>query len=162
MMPSKLQSMDSKPDVVVVGGGPIGSYAALNLAKLGVKATVFEEHSSIGFPSHCAGHISIRSLRSMGLYPLPEGIVENTFCAANFHSPAGSRFSLHLSCPVTAALNRARFDQYLAKKAQEAGASFVLNTRVPSLLLADGFVKGVNIKQTNGADEKVFSKVVLE
>jgi digeranylgeranylglycerophospholipid reductase len=149
-------------DAIVVGGGPIGSYAALNLAKLGIKATVFEEHSTIGFPLHCAGHISIRSLRSMGLYPLPEGIVENTFCAANFYSPTGTRFSLHLSCPVTAALNRARFDQYLAKKAQEAGASFVLNTRVPSLLLADGFVKGVNIKQTNVAEEKVFSKVVLD
>jgi digeranylgeranylglycerophospholipid reductase len=162
MMVPKLQPTANTPDVIVVGGGPVGSYAALNLAKLGVKVTVFEEHSTIGFPSHCAGHISIRSLRSMGLYPLPEGIVENTFCAANFHSSAGTKFSLHLSCPVTVALNRARFDQYLAKKAQEAGASFVLNSCVQSLLKADGFVKGVNIKQSDGAEEKVFSQIVLD
>ena len=102
------------------------SVYSVKLAKLGVKTTVFEEHSTIGLPSHCAGHISIRSLRNMGLYPLPKGIVENTFCAANFYSPLGTKFSLNLSCPVTTALNRARFDQYLAKKAQEAGASFVL------------------------------------
>ncbi len=154
--------MDSKPDVVVVGGGPVGSYAALNLAKLGVKTTVFEEHSSIGFPSHCAGHISIRSLRSMGLYPLPEGIVENTFCAANFHSPAGTTFSLKLSCPVTTVLNRAHFDQFLAQKAQMAGASFVLGSRVQSLLIADGFVSGVDIKSADGSEKKIYSKIVLD
>ena len=102
MTANKLHSTADSPDVIVIGGGPVGSYAAINLAKLGVKVTVFEEHPAIGFPSHCAGHLSIRSLRSMGLYPLPEGIVENTFSAANFYSPAGTKFSLHLSCPVTA------------------------------------------------------------
>src|SRR5271169_2427522 len=117
MMVPNQESTANTPEVIVVGGGPVGSYAALNLAKLSVKTTVFEEHPSIGFPSHCAGHISIRSLRSMGLYPLPEGIVENTFCAANFHSSFGTTFSLKLSCPVTTALNRSRFDQYLAEKA---------------------------------------------
>jgi digeranylgeranylglycerophospholipid reductase len=158
MMPHTIHPTDA----IVVGGGPVGSYAALNLAKLGVKATVFEEHAQIGFPSHCAGHLSIRSLKSMGLYPLPEGIVENTFCAANFYSPAGTKFSLHLSCPVTAAVNRARFDQYLAVHAEAAGASFVLNSRVQSLMFADGFVRGVNVKQADGAEEQVCSKVVLD
>jgi geranylgeranyl reductase family protein len=158
MMPQTSQPTDA----IVVGGGPVGSYAALNLAKSGVKATVFEEHSTIGFPSHCAGHISIRSLRRMGLYPLPKGIVENTFCAANFHSPFGSKFSIKLSCPVTLALNRARFDQFLANQAQNAGANFVLGSSVQSLLVTDGSVKGVNIRQTDGSDEKVYSKIVLD
>jgi geranylgeranyl reductase family protein len=158
MMPQTSQPTDA----IVVGGGPVGSYAALNLAKSGVKATVFEEHSTIGFPSHCAGHISIRSLRRMGLYPLPKGIVENTFCAANFHSPFGSKFSIKLSCPVTLALNRARFDQFLANQAQNAGATFVLGSSVQSLLVTDGSVKGVNIRQTGCSDEKVYSKIVLD
>ena len=158
MMAQTIQSADA----IVVGGGPVGSYAALNLAKLGVKVTVFEEHSTIGLPSHCAGHISIKSLRSMGLYPLPKGIVENTFCAANFHSPLGSKFSIKLSCPVTLALNRARFDQFLANQAQNAGASLVLGSRVQSLLLMNGSVKGVNIRKADGSDEKVYSKIVLD
>lgn len=148
-------------DTIVVGAGPVGSYVALNLAKLGVGATVFEEHPTIGVPSHCAGHISIRSLKNMGLYPLPEGIVENTFSAANFHSPLGTKFSLKLSCPVTTALNRARFDQYIAKKAQMAGASFVLNSPIQSLLIEDGSVKGVRIGK-EGAEEKVYSEIVVD
>jgi digeranylgeranylglycerophospholipid reductase len=162
MMPSKVHHTANNQDIIVVGGGPVGSYAALNLAKLGVKATVFEEHLSIGLPSHCAGHISIRSLRRMGLYPLPKGIVENTFCAANFHSPAGAKFSLHLSCPVTVALNRARFDQYLAEQAQAAGASFVLGSRVQSLLMTGGSVKGATIVSSDGVEEQVSSKIVVD
>jgi digeranylgeranylglycerophospholipid reductase len=158
MMAQSIQSADA----IVVGGGPVGSYAALNLAKLGAKVTVFEEHSTIGYPSHCAGHISIKSLRSMGLYPLPKGIVENTFCKANFHSPLGSKFSIKLSCPVTLALNRARFDQFLANQAQNAGASLVLGSRVQSLLLMNGSVKGIKIRKADGSDEKVYSKIVLD
>ena len=126
----RTQQTGIKSDAIVIGGGPVGSYAALNLAKLGAKVTVFEEHPQIGLPSHCAGHLSIRSLKNIGLYPLPKGIVENIFNSVNFYSPTGTKFSLHLSQPVTTAVNRAYFDKYLAGKAEEAGAQFVLNTRV--------------------------------
>jgi digeranylgeranylglycerophospholipid reductase len=149
-------------DAVVIGAGPVGSYAALNLAKQGIKVTVFEEHPTIGFPSHCAGHISIKSLKKIGLYPLPEGISENTFCTANFYSPHGTKFSLKLSCPVTVALNRARFDQYLATQAQELGANFVLGSSVESLLMANNAIRGVVIRNEAKAEKKVYSKIVLD
>jgi digeranylgeranylglycerophospholipid reductase len=162
MMTHIVQTTGNTPDAIIVGGGPVGSYAALNLAKLGVKVTVFEEHPEIGLPSHCAGHLSIRSLSNMGLYPLPNGIVENTFSTANFYSSAGTKFSLHLSRPVTAAVNRARFDKYLARQAEAAGARFVLNACVQSLIMADGFVKGVNIQRNGGKEEQVYSKITLD
>lgn len=161
MITQTRQLTESTSDAVVIGGGPVGSYAALNLAKLGVKATVFEEHSEIGLPSHCAGHLSIRSLRSIGLYPLPKGLVENTFDTANFYSPMGTKFSIHLSQPVTTVLNRARFDQYLAEQAEAAGARFILDARVQSLIKTDGFVKGVNF-QRNGQKEEVYAKITLD
>jgi digeranylgeranylglycerophospholipid reductase len=156
------QLAGTAPDVIIIGAGPVGSYAALNLAKMGVNAAVFEEHPQIGYPSHCAGHISIRSLSSMGLYPLPSGIVENTFRTANFYSSKGTKFSIHLSRPVTAALNRARFDQYLAKQAEAAGAHFILNTRVQSLIMNDGFVRGVNVQQNGEKQAQVASKITVD
>jgi digeranylgeranylglycerophospholipid reductase len=113
-------------------------------------------------PSHCAGHISIRSLKGMGLYPLPDNIVENTFSAANFYSPTGTKFSVRLAQPVTAAVNRTLFDQYLAEKAEAAGATYRLNTRVQSLLVDGGVVKGVNFTQGDKAEEKAYSKIVVD
>ncbi len=157
MMAHNVQPTTSE-DVIVVGGGPVGSYTALNLAKLGAKVTVFEEHPSIGIPAHCAGHLSIRSLKAIGLYPLPEGIVENTFDAANFYSPSGFKFPLHLSCPVTAVLNRSLLDQYLAKQAQAAGARFRLNSRVQSLIIVDNYVKGVKLDD----NQNVYSKITVD
>jgi geranylgeranyl reductase family protein len=148
-------------DVVVVGGGPVGSYAALHLAKKGIPVTVYEEHPEIGVPSHCAGHISSRSLKNMGLYPLPDGIIENNFTAANFYSPQGTKFSLHLKVPVTTALNRAKFDQLLAKQAMNAGAKFSMGTRVQSLAMQNSRVTGINI-QTGQTQTQVNSKIVFD
>jgi digeranylgeranylglycerophospholipid reductase len=147
---------------IVVGGGPAGSSFAFELAKRNFDVTVFEEHSEIGFPSHCAGHLSIRSLRTLGLYPLPEGIVENTFSAANFYSPNGSQFNVHLSSPVTCAVNRERFDRFLAEKAKSAGAVFRLGERVSSLVVENGFVAGVNVVKSCGIEEPVFAPLVVD
>ena len=153
--------MKTEANVAVVGGGPVGCFAALQLARLGVETTVFEEHAEIGVPSHCAGHLSIRSLKDLGLYPLPSGIVENTFSAANFHSPEGTVFSVRLKLPVTCAVNRELFDKFLAKKAEAAGARYRLGSRVRSLILDAGFVKGVNIEQ-GGNVESFEAKVVVD
>ncbi len=145
----------------VVGGGPVGSFAALNLSKLCVPTVVFEEHSVIGFPSHCAGHLSIQSLRSLGLYPLPQQVVENEFSAANFHSSSGTTFSVRLNHPVTCTVNRELFDKHLAKKAQDSGAEYRLNSRVSSLVSDKEIVKGVNVDH-NKVTESFASDIVVD
>ena len=152
--------MKRVPDVIVVGGGPCGSFAAFNLAKHGANVTVFEEHGEIGFPSHCPGHLSIKGLRQLGSYPLPEKIVENTFYGAIFHSPKGKSFSVRFSQPVTCVVNRVLFDKYVAKMAEDAGAQYHLNSHVESLNIEDSLVKGVNVKQDGKT--KFFAKIVID
>ena len=153
--------MKDTSDVIVVGGGPVGSFTALKLAKLGTEVTVFEEHEAIGTPSHCAGHLSIRSLINLGLYPLPCKIVENIYSQANFYSPSGFKFSIQLTKPVTCSVNRAAFDKYLADKAEKAGARYRLNSRAQSLLIENGSVKGVTILQ-DGIKKSITAKIVID
>jgi digeranylgeranylglycerophospholipid reductase len=148
-------------DVAIVGGGPAGSFSAFELAKRGVEVVVFEEHPAIGEPSHCAGHLSIRSLRALGLYPLPNHIVENVFSKANFYSTLGSKFSVQLSVPVTCAVNRGLFDQFLARKAQEAGAKYSLGSQVQSLQIENGVVKGLTFLR-GGVKESVLARIVID
>jgi digeranylgeranylglycerophospholipid reductase len=157
-----MQPMKNAPDIIVVGGGAVGSFTALKLAKLGAKVTVFEEHETIGSPSHCAGHLSIRSLRKLGLYPLSGKIVENTYSQANFYSSSGFKFSVYLAKPVTCSVNREAFDRLIADEAEAAGARFSLNSRVQSLLLENSVVKGVKVKQGEKVEKPFPAKIVVD
>jgi digeranylgeranylglycerophospholipid reductase len=153
--------MENLSDAIIVGGGPCGSFTALNLAKLGVKVRVFEEHTEIGFPTHCPGHVAINGLKSLGLYPLPARIVENTFCRVIFYSPKGCEFSVRFSSPITCVINRSLFDKHIAEMAKNRGVFYHLNSYVESLIVKNGFVKGVFVNQ-NGKIEKFFAKVVVD
>jgi len=154
--------METASEVIVVGGGPCGSFAALNLAKLGADVTVLEEHGEIGVPSYCPGHLSIEGLKKLGLHPLPAEIIENTFYGAVFHSPKGNSFSVRFSQPVTCVVNRVQFDKYIAKLAENAGARYYLNSRVESLIIEDGFVKGVTAQQDEKNSLKFLAKIVID
>jgi digeranylgeranylglycerophospholipid reductase len=154
--------MKTLSDVIVIGGGPCGSFTALNLAKHGAKVTVFEEHGEIGVPSHCTGHVSVEGLRHLGLHPLPAKIVENTFYGAVFHSPNGNAFSVRFSMPVTCVVNRVLFDKYIAETAEGSGVHYSMNSRVENLIVEDDFVKGVGVKKKGGSEEKIFAKIVVD
>ena len=45
-------------DTIIIGGGPIGIYTALQLRKAGLKVLVVEKDEEIGIPRFCSGIIS--------------------------------------------------------------------------------------------------------
>lgn len=149
-----------KADVVVVGGGPCGSFAAWTLAKLGAEVAVFEEHEEIGVPSHCAGHVSINGLKRLALR-LPQEIFENKIYGATFFSPSGLEFRVKRSSLVTCVLNRELFDKHLAMLATNAGARYFTRCRVNSLLSTSGFITGVSVSR-KGVRETLTSNVVID
>ncbi|HDQ06459.1 MAG TPA: NAD(P)/FAD-dependent oxidoreductase [Candidatus Bathyarchaeota archaeon] len=149
--------MKQKPDIVVVGGGPCGSYAAYTAAKLGAEVLVCEEHETIGAPRHCAGHLNISSLRRLGLHA-PRDIVENEIRGAVFCSPSGKQFVLRCRAPVTYVVNRELFDKHLAELAIKAGVKYRFKSGVRSLILDSGVVKGVALR----GKERVEANVVVD
>ncbi len=146
--------MSERSDAIVIGAGPAGSFTALKLAELGLSVSVFEEHNEIGTPSHCPGHLSIRGLENLGLYPLPTHIIENTFSAANFYSPRGNVLTVQFSSPITCTVNRALFDRHIAMKAETSGAKYYTGSHVQSTIAEEGFVTGVLVRRNGKIEEK--------
>ena len=149
--------MKQKPDIVVVGGGPCGSYAAYTAAKLGAEVLVCEEHETVGAPKHCAGHLNISSLKRLEI-AVPSAAIENKIRGAVFCSPSGKQFVLRCRAPVTYVVNRELFDKHVAELAVKAGAHYRFNSRARSLLLDSGVVKGVALR----GEERVEANVVID
>jgi len=149
--------VNKKPDIIVVGGGPCGSYSAYTAAKKGAEVTVCEEHEEVGAPRHCAGHLNISSLRRLGLH-LPRGALENKIRGAVFISPKGKEFVLRCHAPVTYVVNREIFDKHLFDLAVKAGANYRFKSRVKSLIFESGSVKGVALKEK----EKLKANIVID
>ncbi len=147
-------------DLIVIGGGPTGSSSAFQNAKAKIPTMILEEHSRIGVPSHCTGHISFTGLRNLQL-DIPKHIFENMIKAANFYSPSGKQFTIRFPHPVTCVINRELFDQHLLERAMKAGAQFVTDSYVYSLLIENGRVKGVKIRKGNKFEEYE-SKIVID
>jgi len=117
-------------DVLVIGAGPGGLYAATCLARHGHRVLVCEEHDTIGHPVHCTGIVAADSFDE---FDLPRAAVLNTLQRARFVSPSGLSITHSTTTPQVAVVDRARFDRALADRAKAAGAELRTAARVRSL-----------------------------
>ena len=119
-------------DIVVAGGGPVGSFIAEQLASKGRYVAVFEEHKTIGQPLHCAGLVTQRVFDISKCSQL--GIVQNKICGAYIHSPSGTTLTIGENKVHGLVIDRQKFDESIAQKAQKAGANFSLENKVVSAI----------------------------
>lgn len=115
-------------DVAVVGGGPIGCFVAQQLASKGMHVAIYEEHSTIGQPVHCAGLVTQRVFDIS--HCTHTGIIQNTICGAHIHGPSGSVLTIGEDKTHALVIDRQRFDEALADDARHAGAELNLNHKV--------------------------------
>jgi digeranylgeranylglycerophospholipid reductase len=152
-------------DVIIVGAGPAGLAAAKAAAQKKAKTIVLEEHRRIGIPSHCTGRlhsterpdILAEIVGSMDKRVVIRG--PGPHFQQRIFAPDGRLLWSDKSSSLHYLVDRAVFDQELAKQAISAGAEIVLGARVAGLIKRDGRVVGV--ATASGARPEVFGKVVI-
>src|ERR687885_733835 len=112
--------MAEKFDVLIIGAGPAGSFAAERLAARGVRVALFDGRPA-GEPKACGGGVTSKALKA---WPHLLEAVGRTVNEIEMYSPAGKRLHLKLSEPF-AIYSRTAFDSYLRDRAWEAGAHVI-------------------------------------
>jgi digeranylgeranylglycerophospholipid reductase len=117
-------------DIVVSGGGPIGCFVGEQLALNGRYVAVFEEHSTIGEPVHCAGLVTQRVF-DISKYS-PRRITQNKIYGAIIHSPSRLTLTIGGDSVHGLVINRQKFDENIAQKTQKAGANISVEHKIVS------------------------------
>lgn len=129
-------------DVVVIGGGLVGSYVAYKLAGMGYGVAVLEQHKQVGEQICCTGIISQECISS---FTVDSSVVLRPVNSARLFSPSGKLLRLWREETQACIIDRTAFDRAMAKRAQDKGAEYRLNSLVTDLAVRD---KGVTVKVT--------------
>src|SRR5437016_7651573 len=107
----------NKFDVLIVGAGPAGSFAAERLARAGVRVALFDGRPP-GEPKACGGGVTSKALKA---WPHLLDAVGRTIDELDMYSPSGKHLYLKLDEPF-AVYSRIAFDTFLRERARQAGA----------------------------------------
>ena len=104
-------------DVLIVGAGPAGSFAAEQLARAGVSVALFDGRPP-GEPKACGGGVTSKALKA---WPHLLEAVGRTIDELDMYSPSGKHLHLKLDEPF-AVYSRIAFDTFLRERARDSGA----------------------------------------
>ena len=151
-------------DVIVVGAGPGGSWAAKAAAENGAKVLMLEKDREVGSPVRCGEAIGAAGLRVVCKpEPLPRGIA-NEISGAVLVAPNGREVALEFPSETGYILDRKVFDFELSLRAAAKGVEIRTKAYVAELLRngtnGDGAVTGVRVQQL-GKNYDVTAKIVI-
>jgi geranylgeranyl reductase family protein len=136
-------------DVAIVGAGPAGSTAAYRLATAGRRVLLLDRAA---FPRDkpCGGGVTLRAARLLpfSLEPVIEDVIERVELGLRYRH----RFGKATEAPIAYMTQRKRLDEFLLRKAQEAGAEVREGETVDARELDARYVIGAD--GCNGATAK--------
>lgn len=115
-------------DVIVVGAGPAGSIAAFECAMKGFN-TLLLEKKSIPREKPCGGALMFRGIRILDGH-IPRKIIEQKIHGIRFVLPTGASPEFISEKLMGITVIRDRFDEFIARRASDAGAELMENARV--------------------------------
>ena len=131
-------------NIKIIGAGPIGCYCGYRLGKH-FDVEIFEEDKEIGKPKHCTGIVTNEINK---ILKIPKNVVVNKIKKAELISPNNESVTLNVDDIV---LDRVKFDQFLAEKAEDIGCKIRKNKRMTN-------AKGDFIIGADGAMSEVAKK----
>ena len=143
-------------DAAIVGAGPSGLLAATTISKKSYRVQVYEEHSAVGEPNHCAGLVSVEGLAKLGIKPI-ESFTQNTIYGGRVYAPNGEFIEIRDTKPRAHVIDRGEFDRHLAQCAQDSGVEIITSAKVEKLTGKNRYIVG--LQTTVGPVE---SRVVID
>jgi len=144
-------------DVIVVGGGPVGSYVAYKLAEMGHEVVVLEQKEKLGERVCCTGIISQECVDS---FAIDDSVVLNRANGAKLFSSSGKLLRLWRQETQACIVDRAAFDMSMASRAQSKGAQYVLSAPATGIEVGNGGVKVRVARQGRGVDFEARAAVI--
>ncbi len=128
----------SKVEVLIVGAGPAGATLAYELARRGVKVLLVEKAP---FPRRktCGGGLNLRTVRLLpfDLTPIIENVISGIYFSRRLDHPFARRYPE----PFMVTVSREKFDQFLVREAEKAGAFFLDRNPFLSLVPQSDFLQ---------------------
>lgn len=156
---------EEKFDAIIVGGGLAGCSAAIVLARAGLEVLIIERGDYCGAKNMTGGRLYGHSLEKIIPNFAEEAPIERkvkrekvSLMSADGSLDIGYGSKKLSAAPESASYTvlHAKFDQWLAEKAEEAGAEIATGFVVDELVVQDGKVVGIN------ADgEEMYADVVI-
>ena len=114
-------------DIIVIGGGPVGSYVAGKLAGMGYSVSLLDKKAAPGVDVCCTGIIGKKCL---DLFQPPVAQISSTFSSATFVAPSGATLNLSRPEPVAWMVDRVGLETALVERAVKNGAQCAFGTEV--------------------------------
>jgi geranylgeranyl diphosphate/geranylgeranyl-bacteriochlorophyllide a reductase len=147
--------MDSSKlyDAIIVGGGPAGATAALDLSRRGRAVLMLDREDRI---KPCGGAIPPQAMTE---FDIPDSILVAHVTSARMVSPTSREVDMPITGGFVGMVDRKTFDPWLRDRAEQAGATRVRGTY--ERITRDDGTAVVHFTTPDGAAASVRGKVVI-
>lgn len=150
-----------KCDVLIVGAGPAGLWAAQKIGNAGLDVIILEEHLAIGLQKHCSGWILGCEFSREIFHELTDVIPHQPVSRMIVYDPLSHNIVEDIEDSGWGGylVRRELLDRELARRAIVSGAKLYLHTKATSFIREDDRVVGV--KTSSSSLPSIHAKIII-